>query len=95
MQSVRVFLASCHKAYLIDYAPPENLYRPLVTPPIKHMCYAAIGDLFKYLPLTKTNPEDVKIRQKLQIASWMSLWPTKFERYRYYWPASQYQNLEG
>lgn len=74
----RLWLATGVKA--LDHAI-ENLYRPLVTPPIKHMCYAAIGDLFKYLPLTKTNPEDVKIRQKLQIASWMSLWPTKFERY--------------
>ena len=60
----------------------ENLYRPLVPPPIKHLCYAALADLFKYLPESKANPQAVDIRQKLQIASWMSLWPLKLEKYR-------------
>lgn len=61
----------------------ENLYRPLVPPPIKVLCYAALADLFKYLPESKAHPEDVVVRQKLQIASWMSLWPVKFEKYRW------------
>lgn len=45
------------------------------------LCYAALADLFKYLPLSKANPEDVEVRQKLQLASWMSLWPAKREKY--------------
>ncbi|KAH9944707.1 iron-containing alcohol dehydrogenase [Amylocystis lapponica] len=64
----------------VDHAV-ETLYRPLVSPPIKHFAYAALADLFKYLPLSKANPEAVDIRQKLQIASWMSLWPMKLEKY--------------
>ncbi|CDO75524.1 hypothetical protein BN946_scf184871.g5 [Trametes cinnabarina] len=64
----------------VDHAV-ENLYRPLVPPPIKHICYAALADLFKYLPASKANPQDVAVRQKLQIASWMSLWPLKTEKY--------------
>ncbi|TFK90383.1 alcohol dehydrogenase IV [Polyporus arcularius HHB13444] len=60
----------------LDHAV-ENLYRPLVPPPIKHLCYAALADLFKYLPASKANPQDIEARQKLQIASWMSLWPIK------------------
>jgi hypothetical protein len=61
----------------------ENLYRPLVPPPMKVLCYAALADLFKYLPASKASPQDLIVRQKLQIASWMSLWPIKFEKYRY------------
>ncbi|TFK44778.1 alcohol dehydrogenase IV [Crucibulum laeve] len=59
----------------------ENLYRPMVIPPVKILCYAAITDLFKYLPLSKANPKDIVARQKLQLASWMSLWPMKLEKY--------------
>lgn len=62
--------------------PVENLYRPLIPPPIKYLCYAALVDLFKYLPASKANPQAVDVRQKLQIASWMSLWPIKLEKYR-------------
>ena len=65
----------------IDHAV-EDLYRPLVPPPLKHLCYGALADLFKYLPESKKYPESVEIRQKLQIASWMSLWPIRFETYR-------------
>ncbi|KAJ3790825.1 alcohol dehydrogenase IV [Lentinula aff. detonsa] len=59
----------------------ENLYRPLVPPPLKAMGLSALADLFKYLPESKANPKSVEIRQKLQIASWMSLWPIKFGKY--------------
>ncbi|KAJ7477215.1 alcohol dehydrogenase IV [Mycena galericulata] len=59
----------------------ESLYRPLVSPPVKILCYAALADFFKYLPLSKAEPDNVEVRQKLLIASWMSLWPTKFETY--------------
>jgi len=64
----------------LDHAV-ENLYRPLVVPPMKILCYAAIADLFKYLPESKANPGDVNIRQKVQLASWMSLFPMKLEKY--------------
>ncbi|KAF9451931.1 iron-containing alcohol dehydrogenase [Macrolepiota fuliginosa MF-IS2] len=59
----------------------ENLYRGQVTPPIKVLGYHAISELFKYLPLSKANPSSVEIRQKLQLASWMSLWPMKLKKY--------------
>ncbi|KAH9858563.1 alcohol dehydrogenase IV [Lenzites betulinus] len=64
----------------LDHAV-ETLYRPLVPPPVKYLAYAALADLVKYLPQTKANPQAVDVRQKLQIASWMSLWPLKFEKY--------------
>ncbi|KAI0768744.1 iron-containing alcohol dehydrogenase [Trametes elegans] len=64
----------------LDHAV-ENLYRPLVPPPIKHLCYAALADLFKYLPEAKADPQAIDVRQKLQIASWMSLWPIKTEKH--------------
>ncbi|KII92110.1 hypothetical protein PLICRDRAFT_36898 [Plicaturopsis crispa FD-325 SS-3] len=64
----------------LDHAV-ENLYRPLVPPPMKLLCYGAIADLFKYLPESKANPKAVDVRQKLQIASWQSLWPIRFEKY--------------
>lgn len=53
----------------------------MVAPPLKHLCYAALVDLFKYLPLSKANPQAVDVRQKLQLASWMSIWPLQLERY--------------
>ncbi|KAJ7666534.1 hypothetical protein B0H17DRAFT_1089595 [Mycena rosella] len=59
----------------------ENLYRPLVSPPAKVLCCAALADFFKYLPIAKADPTDVEARQKLLIAAWMSIWPTKFEKY--------------
>ena len=59
----------------------ENLYRPLVPEPMKVLCYSAIADFFKYLPESKANPQDVAVRQKLQVASWKSLWPIKMEKY--------------
>ncbi|KAJ7767391.1 iron-containing alcohol dehydrogenase [Mycena maculata] len=59
----------------------ESLYRPLVSPPGKIMCYAALADLFKYLPISKADPTNIEARQKLLIAAWMSLWPTKWDTY--------------
>ena len=65
----------------VDHAV-ENLYRPLVIPPLKAMHYAALADLFTYLPKSKSDPTNVEYRQKLQVASWMSIWSMKRERYR-------------
>jgi len=62
----------------LDHAV-ENLYRPYVVPPLKHLCYGAIVDLFKYLPQSKADPNDIHARQKLQVAAWMSLWPARRE----------------
>jgi len=59
----------------------ENLYRPLVPHPVKILCYAALADLFKFLSESKANPTSIEARQRLQIASWMSMWPMKLERY--------------
>ncbi|EJD52735.1 alcohol dehydrogenase IV [Auricularia subglabra TFB-10046 SS5] len=64
----------------LDHAV-ETLYRPMVPLPLKAMCYSAIEDLFTYLPQSKADPQDVAVRQKLQLASWMSLWPLKLEKY--------------
>jgi hypothetical protein len=61
----------------------ENLYRPGVSFPVKQLMYAALKDLFHYLPASKKDPTNVEYRQRLQIASWMSLWPMKLEKYRY------------
>lgn len=61
----------------------ENLYRPLLSHPQKVLCYAALADLFKYLPESKADPRSVDARQRLQVASWMSIWPMKREKYRY------------
>ncbi|KAJ7087284.1 iron-containing alcohol dehydrogenase [Mycena belliarum] len=59
----------------------ESLYRPFVSPPMKILCYAALADFFEYLPRAMADPTDVGARQKLLIAAWMSLWPTKWEQY--------------
>lgn len=64
----------------VDHAV-ENLYRPQVIPPMKALMYQALHDLFTYLPQSKANPQDVALRQKLQLASWMSLWPMRMEKY--------------
>jgi len=64
----------------LDHAV-ENLYRPLVSHPVKVLCYASLADLFKYLPESKANPTAIDVRQRLQLASWMSLWPMKSEKY--------------
>jgi len=64
----------------LDHAV-ESLYRPFVVPPVKVLCHAAIVDLFKYLPKSKANPNDIHARQKLQMAAWMSLWPARLEKY--------------
>ncbi|KAJ3508811.1 hypothetical protein NMY22_g16495 [Coprinellus aureogranulatus] len=64
----------------LDHAV-ENLYRPGVSYPVKQLMYAALKDLFHYLPLSKKEPANVEYRQRLQIASWMSLWPMKLAKY--------------
>jgi hypothetical protein len=48
---------------------------------VKILYGAALADLFHYLPISKADPTNVEVRQKLLLASWMSLWPTKFEQH--------------
>ncbi|KIK99324.1 hypothetical protein PAXRUDRAFT_822867 [Paxillus rubicundulus Ve08.2h10] len=64
----------------LDHAV-ESLYRPGLPPPLKVLCYSALVDLFTYLPKSKEQPNNLKVRQKLLIAAWMSLWPAKVETY--------------
>ncbi|KAK7005865.1 alcohol dehydrogenase IV [Favolaschia claudopus] len=59
----------------------ESLYRPFVSHPVKILCYAAMADLFKYLPISKADPDNVEARQRLLLAAWMSLWPMKWEEW--------------
>lgn len=58
----------------------ETLYRPGISHPVKVLCCAAVADLFGLLPLSKADPSNLDYRQRLQIASWMSLWPIKLEK---------------
>ncbi|KAJ7179546.1 alcohol dehydrogenase IV [Mycena filopes] len=64
----------------VDHAV-ENMYRPGVSHPAKMLCYAALADFFKYLPISKADPSDVEARQRLLVAAWMSLWPTQRDTY--------------
>ncbi|KAF7428599.1 hypothetical protein PC9H_007826 [Pleurotus ostreatus] len=64
----------------LTLATPARLW-PLIPHPVKVLCYSAMADLFKYLPLSRDHPENVEYRQWLQIASWMSLWPTRLQKY--------------
>jgi len=63
-----------------EVAKLESLYRPLVPYPVKAISYEAISLLFKYLPISKRDPNDTTARQKLQIAAWMSLWPATLSK---------------
>ncbi len=55
------FLPSNSKrsTFIVD---TETLYRPGISHPVKVLCYAAIADLFKFLPLSKANPDNVEYR---------------------------------
>lgn len=81
MLSVSISLNVRPAATQLNVIYTESLYRPLVPPPVKVLCYSAIADFFKYLPESKANPQAVDVRQKLQLASWMSLWPLTMEKY--------------
>lgn len=52
------------------------MYHPLASEvPTKRMCLEAIKDLFKYLPQSKSSPDDAQIRTKLFVACYSSLFP--------------------
>lgn len=64
---------------------PESLDRAggLTSIPLRYLAYGALRDLFKYLPECKANPESLEVRQRLQIAAWMSLFPNRIEVNQY------------
>lgn len=64
----------------IDHAF-ETLYRPGAAYPLQQTALAAIRDLFTYLPqcMGEDGKEQIEARGKLQIAAWMSLFPSKIE----------------
>jgi len=53
----------------------ESLYRPDPNPLTRNQCLGAIRDLFHLLPLTKQKPDDLAIRQRLQLVCYTSLTP--------------------
>lgn len=53
----------------------EYLYRPDTHPVLLPLVLNAIRDLFTLLPLSKKDPKDVDVRQRLQISAFGSLWP--------------------
>ncbi|PWY96964.1 Dehydroquinate synthase-like protein [Testicularia cyperi] len=58
----------------LDHAV-EFLYRKDTHLLIKPSVQSSIRELFTLLPLSKQNPKDVEIRQRLQLACFNSLWP--------------------
>lgn len=58
----------------LDHAV-EYLYRPDTHPLVKPSAQSSIRELFTYLPLCKKDPNDLHVRQKLQLAAFNSLWP--------------------
>ncbi|KAK7005866.1 alcohol dehydrogenase IV [Favolaschia claudopus] len=76
----RLWISSQAGIRALDHSV-ESLYRPSVSHPVKILCYAAMADLFKYLPISKADPDNVEARQRLLMAAWMSLWPMKWEKW--------------
>ena len=58
----------------------ETLYRPGGQYPLQQLALSAIRDLFTYLPqCVDKEGEDVEARGRLQVAAWMSLFPSRLE----------------
>ncbi len=53
----------------------EYVYRPDYHPLLRSSVQGAIRDLFTYLPLSKKDPSNIEVRQKLQLACFNALWP--------------------
>lgn len=58
----------------LDHAV-EFLYRFDTHPLLKPSVQSSIRELFTLLPLSKKNPKDLDVRQRLQLACFNSLWP--------------------
>ncbi|THH32293.1 hypothetical protein EUX98_g1898 [Antrodiella citrinella] len=78
----RLWLSSGLRA--LDHAV-ESLDRAngLTSIPLRFLAYGGLKDLFYYLPACKAHPESLEIRQRLQIAAWMSLFPNRIELNKY------------
>jgi len=58
----------------------ETLYRPGGQYPLQQLALSAIRDLFTYLPqCVDKEGQDVEARGRLQVAAWMSLFPSRLE----------------
>ncbi|KAE8251426.1 hypothetical protein A4X13_0g4000 [Tilletia indica] len=68
----RLWLSSGMRS--VDHAI-ESLYRPDASPVLRNMWLGAIRDLFHFLPLSKARPQDLAVRQRLQLACYTSLSP--------------------
>ncbi|SJX64169.1 related to Lactaldehyde reductase [Sporisorium reilianum f. sp. reilianum] len=58
----------------LDHAV-EYVYRPDTHPLLLPSVQSSLRELFTYLPLSKKDPKNVQVRQKLQLACFNSLWP--------------------
>ncbi|WP_077213182.1 iron-containing alcohol dehydrogenase [Bacillus dakarensis] len=56
----------------IDHAV-ETLYSPVSSPVTQTLSLESLKYLFRYLPLSKENPESLEYRLKCQLGSWLSL----------------------
>lgn len=68
----RLWISSGMRA--VDHAI-ESLYRPDPSPILRSSQLGSIRELFYLLPATKKYPEDLGIRQRLQVVVLASLWP--------------------
>jgi alcohol dehydrogenase class IV len=69
---LRLWLSTGMRA--LDHAV-ECQTRPYTPPPIRSLALSAIRKLFHLLPACKADPDNVEIRQRLQIAAWESMFP--------------------
>ncbi|PWN40151.1 Dehydroquinate synthase-like protein [Ceraceosorus guamensis] len=67
----RLWLSTGMRA--VDHAI-ELLYRPDPSPLLRNMWLGALRDLFHLLPMSKSQPRNVDVRQRLLLASVASLW---------------------
>jgi len=58
----------------VDHAV-ETLYRTDIPPPVISCALTSLPMLFQYLPAGKADPKNIEIREQLQVAGWMSLFP--------------------
>lgn len=68
----RLWLSTGMRA--LDHAI-ELLYRPGFSTALQATALGTVRELFHLLPASKKNPDDLAIRQRLQLACFNSLWP--------------------
>jgi alcohol dehydrogenase class IV len=76
----KLTLATPHRLWIssgmraVDHAI-EMLYRPDPSPILRPAELGSLRELFHLLPATNKNPDDLNIRQTLQVIALASLWP--------------------